>query len=93
MKLNKKDNLELNTDTSPREKSKSKSDLGNILSKSKESELIEKEYEALTKNIESIITHNFLRKDFYANLPDGTNPEIDNICNHSALDLENRVKK
>ena len=40
MKLNKKDNLELNTDTSPREKSKSKSDLGNILSKSKESELI-----------------------------------------------------
>jgi hypothetical protein len=31
---------------------------------------VEKEYEALVKNIESIINHNFLKKEFYANLPD-----------------------
>ncbi len=93
MKLNKKDNLELNTKTSPIEKPQSKSDLENVLSENEKSGLIEKEYEALTKNIESIISHNFLRKEYYANLPNGTNPEIDNICNHSALGLESRIKE
>ena len=55
--------------------------------------LIEKEYEALPKMIENLIKENFLKKEFYENLPDWSNPEIDNVCNHSALDIENRVKE
>jgi hypothetical protein len=35
-----------------------------------DSELIEKEYEALPKMIESLIRENFLKKEFYENLPD-----------------------
>lgn len=69
-----------------------KSELDNILSENKNSELIKKEYEVLLKNIETIIAHNFLKKEYYENLPDWTNPEIDNICNHSATDIENRIK-
>ena len=93
MNLNKKDNPELNNKKHPIQEPKSKSDLGKILSENKKSELIKKEYEALVGNIESIITHNFLKKEYFANLPDWTNPEIDNVCNHSASDLENRVKE
>lgn len=93
MSLNKKDTLDINTKEFSEEKLKNKSDFEEVLSESEKSELIEKEYEALTKNIESVITHNFLKKEYYANLPDGTNPEIDNICNHSASDIENRVNE
>ena len=64
-----------------------------VLSNISCNELIENEYKSLTEHIETIINHNFLKKEFYANLPDWSNPEIDNICNHSALDLENRVKE
>lgn len=93
MSLNKKNNLNISDKNSSTEKWKNKSDFGDFLSESEKSQLVEKEYKALVKNIESIINHNFLKKEFYANLPDWSNPEIDNICNHSALDLENRVKE
>lgn len=70
-----------------------KSDLTDIFSENKNSESIEKEYETLPKIIENIIRKNFLKKEFYEDLPDWTNPEIDNICSHSASDIENRVKE
>jgi hypothetical protein len=70
MNLNKKDNPELNNKKHPIQEPKSKSDLGKVLSENKKSELIKKEYEALVGNIESIITHNFLKKEYFANLPD-----------------------
>ena len=93
MSLNKKDTPDVNIKKTSKENLKNKTDFEEVLSESKKSELVEKEYETLVKNIESIITHNFLKKEYYANLPDGTNPEIDNICSHSASDLENRAKE
>lgn len=92
MNLNKGENHNFNTISSSTQKSENKSDLDNILSESENSELIEKEYKALIKNVESIVSHNFLKKEYYENLPNWTNPEIDNICNHSAADIENRIK-
>lgn len=62
----------------------------NVFSEQEDSELLKEEYELLLQNIESIIITNFLKKEYYANLPDGTNPEIDNICNYSASDIEER---
>lgn len=75
------------------EKPQNKSDLADNFSENNNSKLIEKEYEALSKNIESIVRDNFLTKEFYENLPDWSNPEIDNICSYSASDIENRVKE
>lgn len=93
MTLNKKNNLNISDKNSSTEEWKNKSDFGDFLSESEKSQLVEKEYEALVKNIESIINHNFLKKEFYANLPDWSNPEIDDICNYSAIDIEKRVKE
>lgn len=56
-------------------------------------ELIDKEYESFLDSIEIIIKSTFLKKEFYENLPDWSNPEIDNICNHSAHDIENRLRE
>ena len=91
MSLNKDDRLNKTPQESNWEP-KDRSDLADNFSKRNNSEMIEKEYEALLKNIESIIISSFLRKEFYENLPDWSNPEIDNVCNHSASDVENRVK-
>ncbi|MBR7036530.1 hypothetical protein IKI14_01295 [bacterium] len=52
------------------EKPQNKSDLADNFSENNNSKLIEKEYEALSKNIESIVRDNFLTKEFYENLPD-----------------------
>jgi hypothetical protein len=46
------------------------SDLKNVFCEHEDSEIIEKEYEALLKNIETIVKNNFLKKEFYENLPD-----------------------
>lgn len=90
MSLDKKDNkIDWISDEEP----KNQSDLTGILSESENSELIEKEYQSLLNNIENIIKSTFLKKEYYENLPDWSNPEIDNICNHSASDIENRIKE
>lgn len=70
-----------------------KSDLADNFSEHNDFELIEKEYETLPKIIENLIKKYFLKKEFYENLPDWSNPEIDNICNHSAFDIKNRVNE
>lgn len=57
-----------------------------------EKNLIEKEYDSLTKNISSIIREWFLKKEYYPNPPHWQNLEIANICNHSASDIEERIK-
>ena len=64
-----------------------------ILSNFKNSKAVEREFETLLNNIETFIENNFLKKEYYENLPDWSNPEIDNICNHSALDVENRANE
>lgn len=92
MKLNNTNNLEtndINNQVPDNKFSKSEDILLNL----KDSEVIEKELEELLKSIETLIRDNFLKKEYYENLADGTNPEIDNICNHSASDIENRVKE
>lgn len=87
-------NHDLNsTSQKSNEEPKNKSDLADNFSEHNNSELIEKEYEALPKVIENLIKKYFLKKEFYENLPDWSNPEIDNICNHSAMDVENRIKE
>jgi len=93
MSFNKTNILHIEDKASSTQKNQSNSDLKEIFSGSAESELLEKEYKTLVKDIDSIITHNFLKKEYYANLADGSNPEIDNICNHSASDIENRIAK
>lgn len=92
MNLNRVNNSNFNIKDSFTEESKDKSDLDDVLSESENSQLIEKEYEALIKNVESVVKNGFLKKEYYRNLPDWSNPEIDNICNYSAADIENRVK-
>ena len=92
MNLNKKNNFDTNTDQDANEKLRNKSDIKDVFSEHENSEIIKREYEALLKNVESIVISSFLKKEFYENLPDWSNPEIDNICNHSASDVENRVK-
>lgn len=87
-----KDNTLNNAPQPFNDDSANKSDLKNVFSEHENEEMIEEEYEALLKNIESIVISSFLRKEFYENLPDWSNPEIDNICNHSASDVEKRVK-
>lgn len=92
MKLNDTNNLDTsstNNQTSDNKFSKSEDILLNL----KNSKAIEKELENLLNSIESLIRDNFLKKEYYENLPDWSNPEIDNVCNHSALDIENRVKE
>ena len=93
MWLNKRNTLTTGTSWHSEKEPQSKTDLKQNFSDNSDSELIEKEYEALPKMIESLIRENFLKKEFYENLPDWTNPEIDNICNHSASDIENRIKE
>ena len=82
-----------NTVTQSNGESRSKSDLKDIFSKNEISETIEKEYESFLKNIDTIVKHNCLKKEFYENLDDWSNPEIDDICNYSAIDIEKRVKE
>jgi hypothetical protein len=93
MWLNKKNTTNSEIKWQSENESQRKANLTQNFSESKNSELIEKEYEALPKMIENLIKENFLKKEFYENLPDWSNPEIDNVCNHSALDIENRVKE
>lgn len=93
MGLNEKDIENMNIKWHSDKESQNKSDLTDVFSENENSELREKEYNTLLKNIESIIRNNFLKKEFYENLPDWSNPEIDNICMHSASDIENRVKE
>ena len=92
MDLDKDNNLN-NTPKKYNEKLKNQSDLADNFSEHNNSELIEKEYEALPKTIENLIKKHFLKKEFYENLPDWSNLEIDNICNHSAVDVANRIKE
>ncbi len=54
--------------------------------------LIKKECDSLIKNIDSIIKVWFLQKEYYPNPTHWENPEIVNICNHSANDIEERIK-
>lgn len=92
MKLNNTNNLETNGANNQISDNKfSKSE--DILLSLKNPKIIEKELEKLLNSIESLIRNNFLKKEYYENLQDWSNPEIDNICNHSALDIENRVKE
>lgn len=93
MKLNENGIVNADINWQSVEKSQSKSDLADVFFENEKSESIEKEYEALPKIIENLIRKNFLKKEFYEDLPDWTNPEIDNICSHSASDIENRVKE
>lgn len=93
MKLNESDIVNSDINWQSVGKSQSESDLADVFFENEKSESIEKEYEALPKIIENLIRKNFLKKEFYEDLPDWTNPEIDNVCSHSALDLENRVKE
>ena len=92
MGLDKNHNLD-NTPKKSKEEPKNKSDLADNFSEHNNSELIEKEYEALPKMIENLIKKYSLKKEFYENSPDWSNLEIDNICNHSAADIENRVNE
>lgn len=69
------------------------SDFKKFFSETENSELAKQEYKALMKAMDKFIKDNFLKKEFYADLPDWTNPEIDDICNHSASDIENRIKE
>jgi len=91
--LNEKDRLDVDISWQSEKQLQNKSDFEDIFSGLKKSEIIEKEYEALQKMIENLIRSNFLKKEYYEDLPDWTNPEIDNICNHSASDIENRIKE
>ncbi len=93
MNLNNNDKHTFNTTNSSKLEPYNKSDLVDNFSENKDSEIIEKEYESLSKNIESIIRANFLNKEFYENHPDWWNTEIDNICSYSASDIENRIKE
>lgn len=91
--LNEKDTLNTDINWQSEKQPQNKSNFEDIFSGLKKSEIIEKEYEALQKMIENLIRNNFLKKEYYEDLPDWTNPEIDNICSHSASDIENRVKE
>lgn len=91
--MKKRNTLDIDMDQELNEETGKGSDLKNVFCEHEDSEIIEKEYEALLKNIETIVKNNFLKKEFYENLPDWSNPEIDNICNHSASDIENRVNE
>ena len=92
MKLDNTNNPEANETNNQLSDNKfSKSE--DILLNLKTSKVIEKELESLLNSIEKLVEDNFLKKEFYENLPDWSNPEIDNVCNHSALDIENRVKE
>ena len=93
MNLNKKDHEESNIGWTIDKKTVDKTDLKDIFSERENFELIEKEYQSLLDSIEPIILSTFLKKEYYGNLPDWSNPEIDNICNHSASDIENRVRE
>jgi len=68
---------------------KSKEDTFNI---NDEELLIRKECDSLLKNINSIIKKWFLKKEYYPNPSNWVNLEIANICNHSANDIEQRLK-
>jgi len=92
MVLDKDNNLNT-TSLKSNEEQKNKFDLEDIFSEHDNSEIIEKEYETLINTIENIIKSTFLKKEFYENLPDWSNPEIDNVCNHSASDIENRINE
>jgi hypothetical protein len=70
MNLNNNDKHTFNTTNSSKLEPYNKSDLVDNFSENKDSEIIEKEYESLSKNIESIIRANFLNKEFYENHPD-----------------------
>ena len=91
MKKKKKKALNINQESN--KEPENKSGLDNVLSECENSELIEREYEAFLKNVEMIVKNSFLKKEFYGNSPDWSNPEIDNICNHSAADVKNRLKE
>lgn len=90
MWLNKRETVNTDINWQSEKESQSKTDLKHDFSESSNSELIEEEYKSLPKVIENLIRENFLKKEFYENLPDWTNPEIDNICKYSALDIEER---
>jgi hypothetical protein len=68
--LNKKNNIEIDTKQNTNEEPQNNSDLKDVFYEHENSKIIEKEYEALLKNIESIVISSFLRKEFYENLPD-----------------------
>lgn len=57
-----------------------------------EKNLVEEECNSLIKNIDSIIKEWFLQKEYYPNPTSWENLEIVNICNHSASDIEERIK-
>ena len=65
-----KDNHLNTTPQKSNEEPKNKSDFEDNFSEHNNSELIEKEYEALFKNVETIVKNNFLKKEFYENHPD-----------------------
>jgi hypothetical protein len=69
MKLNDTNNLETNSTNNQTPDNKfSKSE--DILLNLKKSKAIEKELENLLNSIESLIRDNFLKKEYYENLPD-----------------------
>lgn len=57
-----------------------------------EQNLIKNECDSLIKNIDAIIKEWFLHKEYYPNPSNWQNVEIANICNHSASDIEERIK-
>lgn len=57
-----------------------------------EQNLIKNECNSLIKNINTIIKGWFLKKEYYPNPPRWQNLEIANICNHSARDIDERIK-
>ena len=64
----------------------------NTFNISDKSDLIKSECDSLLKNIDSIIKEWFLQKEYYPNPSNWLNFEIANICNHSASDIEKRLK-
>lgn len=57
-----------------------------------EQDLIRSECDSLIRNIDAIIKEWFLKKEYYPNPAKWQNLEIANICNHSASDIEERIK-
>lgn len=54
---------------------------------------IEEEYESLIDSIETMIKDSFLMKEYYPNLPDWSNPEIDGMSLLSPFEIKNRLKE
>ena len=85
-------NMNINTPQGPINTINSSNSTENTFNVSDERELIKEELNSLIKNIDSIINERFLTKEYYPNPDSWQNIEIANICNHSASDIEERVK-